>query len=148
KIMPEVSQSIDTADFKKPDADVEAKVEKGSNTPKLPSSYTPSENIVTELFVKGTEPSNVSEKFDQLDPVTNLKADYDEDDAKIHVSWDHKEKDVTFEVSMSTDGGQMKELSTTEDTQLDISDIEGGSTYDIQVVAVDGSLKSDPQTVQ
>src|SRR5690625_5199529 len=49
---------------------------------------------------------------------------------------------------MSTDGGQMKELSTTEDTQLDISDIEGGSTYDIQVVAVDGSLKSDPQTVQ
>src|SRR5699024_5303351 len=78
-IMTEISQGIDTADFVKPDSVVELAVEKGSNPPMLPSKYTPKENMITELFVKGNEPNQISEKYDQLDPVKNLKTDNDED---------------------------------------------------------------------
>src|SRR5690625_2256915 len=123
-IMSEISKDIDTPDFERPDSVVEVAVEKGSNPPKLPSDYTPSENIITELFVKGHEPSSVSEKFDELDPVQNLKADYKEDEEAIQVTWDYDDNDASFKVSMSVDGGDMKELSPPKDTSLDITDIE------------------------
>ena len=64
--MTEISKDIETPDFVKPDSVVEVAVEKGSNPPALPSDHTPKENIVTELFVKGTEPTSVSETFDKL----------------------------------------------------------------------------------
>ncbi len=60
--------------FTKPDSVVEAQVEKGSWPAKLPSEYTPSDLITTEVFKKGTEPTEVSERFSKLEDVTNLKA--------------------------------------------------------------------------
>src|SRR5699024_800455 len=77
--MSEISKDVDTPDWTKPDSVVEVSVEKGSNPPALPSEYTPDSEIITELFVKGTEPSSTSEKFDKVDPVENLTASYDED---------------------------------------------------------------------
>ncbi len=149
-LMTELSKDIETADFKQPSSVVEVAVEKGSNPAKLPSDYTPSGNIVTELFVKGTEPTNVSEKFDQLDPVSDLKATYNEDADEIEVTWSYDgAEDVEFEVSAQVNEGSMESLSTTEDRSLTISSIEEGATYTIQVVVVDkssDSLKSDPAT--
>ncbi|GGB33188.1 penicillin-binding protein 1A/1B [Lentibacillus populi] len=135
--MSHISDGIETADFKKPDSVVEVGVEKGSNPAKLPSAYTPDSNIVTELFVKGTEPTKTSEKYDKLDPVSGLTAEYDKDKNKINVKWDYdKDQDVSFQVSASVDGGQMQELSTTGDTSMEISSVEPGSEYTIQVVAI------------
>src|SRR5699024_1694597 len=51
--MTSISENKETKDFEKPSSVVEVAVEKGTNPPELPSDYTPSENIVTELFVKG-----------------------------------------------------------------------------------------------
>src|SRR5699024_6886846 len=65
--MIEISKDIDTPDFKKPDSVVEVQIEKGSNPPKLPSENTPKENIITELFVKGTEPKGVSDVYDEVE---------------------------------------------------------------------------------
>jgi len=147
--MTEISKDVETADFVKPDSVVEVAVEKGSNPAKLPSKYTPSSNIVTELFVKGHEPGEVSEKFDELDPVSDLNAKFDEDKNSIHVSWDYDEElEVSFEVSASINGGQMSKLSSTEDMSLEISEVEVGAEYEIQVVVVDGSNKSDPKSVK
>ena len=86
--MVEISKDIETPDFERPSSVVEVAVEKGSNPPALPSEFTPKENIITELFVKGTEPNTVSEKFDELEPVSNLSATYNEDTQAIDISWD------------------------------------------------------------
>src|SRR5699024_3178957 len=76
--MASLSEGKETKDFEKPSSVVEVGVEKGTNPPELPSDYTPSDNIVTELFVKGTEPSKTSKEYDKIEAVKNLKADYNE----------------------------------------------------------------------
>ncbi|MDY0408294.1 fibronectin type III domain-containing protein [Paracerasibacillus soli] len=150
--MTELSKDLETPDFKMPSSVVRVGVEKGSNPASLPSSYTPSSQIVTELFVKGTEPKARSEKFDKLDPVKGLKAAYDEDSNSIQVDWQYKnDADVEFEISSSVNGGSMKVLSTTTDTTFDISEVEPGADYTIQVVVVDkgdSSNRSDAVTTK
>ncbi len=148
-IMTELSKDKDTADFVKPDSVVEVAVEKGSNPAALPSDFTPSENIVTELFVKGTEPNTVSEKFDKLDPVSNLVAKYDEEKSAIDITWDYgEEEDISFVVSYKMDDGEMKELTNTEDKAVTLAAVEEGKTYTIQVVAVnsENKMESEPSS--
>src|SRR5699024_5959567 len=148
--MREISKDVETADFEKPDSVVEVDIVKGSNPPAIPSGNTSSDNIVTELFVKGTEPTNVSEDVDKLDSVSNLSASYNEDDESIDASWSYDdEADVSFEVSYKVDDGDYQSLTTTEDTEVNISSLEDGGTYTIQVIAVsneDNSLKSAAET--
>src|SRR5699024_3841339 len=69
------------------------------------------------------------------------------DDESIQVTWDYdSDEDVSFTISNSIDGGQMKELSTTDEKELTISDVERGSEYTIQVVAIDDdSNESEPK---
>lgn len=141
-----VSDGVETKDFEKPSSVVEVKVEKGSNPAKLPSEYTPSSNIITELFVKGTEPSKVSETFDELEPVTNLSATYNEDSESIDVTWDHDNEDAEFKISVGTSKDNLRELTTTDSSNATIEKVEKGSTYFIQVIAFTDELESDPAT--
>lgn len=146
--MTEISKNVETADFVKPNSVVEVAIEKGTNPPKLPSKYTPKGNIITELFIKGYEPTETSERFDQLDPVKNLKAAFDHDEEKIIVTWDYDEE-ATFEISAKVNEGTKKVLSTTKDMTFEITNVEFGSTYEIEVVAIDvddTSKKSDPKS--
>lgn len=136
--MKKISEDIDTPDFEKPDSVVEKDIEKGSNPAELASDLTPESDIVTELFVKDHEPDDVSEKFDELDPVEDLSAEYDDDAEEIKVDWDYdSDEDVSFEISASEDGGDMESLSSTEDTSFEIGSVEPGSEYEIEVVVVD-----------
>ncbi|QKY69182.1 penicillin-binding protein 1A [Lentibacillus sp. CBA3610] len=144
--MTELSEGIETADFTQPDSVVEVPVEAGSRPAKLPSDYTPESEIVTELFVQGTEPTETSEQFDQLNPVEALDATYDEESDVIQVEWDHESDDVSFEVSASIDDGQMQGLSSTDETSMEISNVEPGTTYEIQVVANSDGDTSEPAT--
>ena len=63
-----------TKQFEMPDSVVASQVEFGTWPAQLASEYTPSDLIRTEYFKKGTEPTEVSQRFAKLDPVTNLKA--------------------------------------------------------------------------
>ncbi|GAA0297373.1 penicillin-binding protein 1A [Gracilibacillus halotolerans] len=139
-----ISEGVETKDFEKPSSVVEVKVEKGTNPPKLPSDYTPSSNIITELFVKGTEPSKVSETFDELEAVTNLSATYNEDSESIDVTWDHDNEDAEFKVSVGTSQDNLRELTTTDSTNVTIESVEKGSSYFIQVIAFTEELESEP----
>lgn len=145
-----ISEGLETPDFTKPDSVVEVAVERGTNPPELASEFTPASQKVIELFVKGTEPKKTSEKFDRLDPVTGLNATYNEESNSIAVEWSYDtERDVSFVVSASVNDGSMQELSTTEDLSLDISEVEEGASYTIQVVVVSNessSLTSEPVT--
>lgn len=57
----------------KPDGVVEVEIENETYPAKLPSAYTPDDKKVTELFKKGTEPTEISDRYDTLADVTNLK---------------------------------------------------------------------------
>ena len=145
-LMEYVSKDIDTPDFTMPNSVVEAAVENGSNPAKKPSEYTPDGSIVYELFVKGTEPTSVSQKFDKLD-APSVDAKYDEKSNEIKFTWNHKEKDkkkLTFNVNIS--GGTDHSIEDTKELEYVLKDVEPGKTYKIEVVAVSESQTSSAQT--
>ncbi|UFU01272.1 PBP1A family penicillin-binding protein [Radiobacillus kanasensis] len=137
--MAHISEGIDTPDFKKPSSVVEVAIEKGSNPAKLPSKYTPDSKIVTELFVKGTEPTKTSEKYDQIEPITGLQAKYNKENNTIDVTWKYnkeQQEGISFNVSAGVGDSDLSKLTTTKNTELEISKVEKGKTYTIEVLAV------------
>ena len=75
----------DGKDFPRPKSVVSVTVEKGSNPAKLPSPNTPSDQKITELFKKGTEPTEVSTKYLSVSAPSNLSiADYG---SYVTLSW-------------------------------------------------------------
>lgn len=60
----------------KPGNVVSVEVEKGSYPAKLPSEFTPAEYRTKELFINGTQPTEVSTRFSRLNNVTNLTGNY------------------------------------------------------------------------
>lgn len=57
-----------------PNGVVEVTIENETWPAKLPSEYTPENLKIKELFKKGTEPTEVSERFNKLPNVTELKS--------------------------------------------------------------------------
>lgn len=76
----------DNKNFEKPKSVISSKVEKLSDPPMLPSANTPANEIVTELFKKGTEPTEVSTKFMKLNTPTNLMVNSHNTSATLN--WD------------------------------------------------------------
>ncbi|MFQ3543014.1 PBP1A family penicillin-binding protein [Halobacillus rhizosphaerae] len=149
-IMSQISSGKETKDFSKPDTVKWVGVEKGSQPAKLPSKYTPDSQIVTELFHVDNMPSKVSEQFQKLDPVQSLSASYSEESKSINVKWDYGDTSkVSFKVSVSVDGKESRDLTTTKDKSLDVSSVEPGSKYEFTVTAVsddDSAQSSDPSS--
>ena len=83
KYIPVVSEPFRSSNI------VASQVEFGSWPAALPSKYTPSDLIRTEYFAKGTEPQEESNRFQQLNDVTNLKANTT-NDGMIKLTWDYK----------------------------------------------------------
>ena len=67
-----VSFKHDGVDFTKPNSVVQSAVEFGSDPPKLPSEETPNEYRRTELFKRGTEPTETSTRFMGAEAPTGL----------------------------------------------------------------------------
>ncbi|SDX72598.1 PBP1A family penicillin-binding protein [Salimicrobium album] len=136
-LMGELSEDKDTEDFKQPDSVVEVGVEEGSRPAKLPSSYTPSSEIVTELFHVDNQPSDVSAQYQQMDPVSGLSASYDKDSDSIDVTWSYPE---SADFYITATGGNS---TSTGDTSYEISSPEPGKTYDISVTVLGDGSSSD-----
>ena len=71
--------------FKKPSGVISAKYEYETIPPQLPSEYTPSSYVRTELFKKGTEPSEVSDRFSRLSSPTGGSSEVN--GKQINISW-------------------------------------------------------------
>lgn len=82
-----VAKSVWTrgTNIKQPDSVVSVAIESQAIEPILPSAYTPDSLKTTELFKKGTEPTETSTRFAQLSNVSDLKAT--SSDGEITVSW-------------------------------------------------------------
>lgn len=63
-------------DFKRPSSVISVTVEKGTNPGLLPSENTPSNMKITELFKRGTEPTDISNAYIPLENVTGLTSSY------------------------------------------------------------------------
>ena len=63
-----------TKTWEVPSSVVAVTVERESWPAKLPSAYTPGDMKITEYFKKGTQPTEVSPRYEKLGDVTNLKA--------------------------------------------------------------------------
>lgn len=73
--------------FKVPSSVIAVDVEKETWPAMLPSEYTPSNLITNEVFIKGTEPTEVSSRFAKLDGVNNLNYDYNSASNRIKLTW-------------------------------------------------------------
>jgi membrane peptidoglycan carboxypeptidase len=59
--------------FKRPSSVVNVSIEKGTNPGMLPSEFTPSNMITSELFKRGTEPFEISPRYIRLPNASNLR---------------------------------------------------------------------------
>lgn len=87
RIMAAIAKKIykTNSKFEKPSGVVSVEVEKETVPLALPSAYTPQNMRITELFKKGTEPSEQSFRYQQLDKPTNGKGSISGN--TITISW-------------------------------------------------------------
>ncbi|ADC51186.1 penicillin-binding proteins 1A/1B [Alkalihalophilus pseudofirmus OF4] len=151
-VMEEVSSNVETPDFTQPNSVVRIGVERSTGL--LPSEFTPRSEIVEELFVRGNEPTRVSEEFIRLQAPSNMTAGYDEGSNQVIVSWDYpsNQRDaVTFDLQLSVNGSSPQTVAQGSDMQFILSDVEPGATYRFTVTAVsndNSSLRSDPASAE
>ncbi|TWT01146.1 penicillin-binding protein 1A, partial [Planomicrobium sp. CPCC 101079] len=142
QVMSEISSS-DTEGFQKPDSVVEKTIERGTSPLKLASDYTPYSLRRTELFVRGDEPTQVSEQFVQedLETPSGLRANVNDQSADL--TWSYGgDADVAFEVAVN---GSV--LTTTGDTGYTYNGLEEGTAYTFSVTAVTDDQRSDPASI-
>ncbi len=123
----------DGKDFTRPSSVVSSRVEKGSNPPKLPSANTPSDQILTELFKRGTEPSEVSTKYLSVSAPTGLKVTLN--GSYVSLSWngipnpDYIE-DAVFGYHIYFNGNKVDFTTSTSYTISNLSNYYG--TYSVR----------------
>lgn len=156
-IMQDISANVETESFKKPSTVVEATIEVGSKPLKLASDFTPSELRQTELFVRGTEPTEVSSVYEAPELATpyNVSASLDLGAQSINISWEHDaslnpETDeplpTSFEVTATRDDGKKFDLGKTESKGLSVANTLEDGNYTISVVAIVDGTRSEPGT--
>ncbi|MGL4373240.1 MAG: PASTA domain-containing protein, partial [Turicibacter sp.] len=72
---------------KRPSNVVEVTIEKETDPTLLPSGLTPPTYQTKELFIKGTEPTEVSNRFQKLPTPQNVTGSYN--GSTLNMSWDH-----------------------------------------------------------
>ncbi len=72
--------------FSKPSGVIEVEIEKETFPLQLASEYTPEDMRTVELFKEGTEPTDVSTRYQKLDTPTNGK--YTFDGTTLNLTWD------------------------------------------------------------
>ena len=85
-----------------PSSVVAVTVERETWPAQLPSEYTPDNMKITEYFKKGTQPTEVSERYAKLPDVTNLKKT-DTSDGYV-LTWNWQEPNVLNETYLKLRG--------------------------------------------
>ena len=134
----------DKTSLKMPSGVVKVELEKDCVNACLPSEFTPKDMRITELFKKGTEPTEVSTRFAKLNNVTNITTTF-HGTANI-ITWNPIQTPDTINIEYLTN--YFKELYKKEEDQqkylqerLDYNTANIGTiTYDIYQKNADGSL--------
>ncbi|MBU8907292.1 PBP1A family penicillin-binding protein [Desertibacillus haloalkaliphilus] len=147
-VMSEVSKAKETADFKQPNSVVRVGVERSTGL--LPSDSTPSDQVIYELFVEGTEPRRVSNVYQKMTAPQDFAAGYNEDTNQIIMSWGYPEDErsgVSFRLDQRIGDGEYTNLTSSRDMQYIVLNPEPGQTYHFRLTAINDSnqnRQSDP----
>ncbi|WAA13730.1 penicillin-binding protein 1A [Fervidibacillus halotolerans] len=148
ELMTYVHQGVEVQDFKQPSSVVKLAIQKGTNPPKLASEFTPEDEIVYEYFVKGYEPTEVSDDY-EVPPVSNLKAEYDETTEQVTLKWEYNDiQDIRFDVYAALDQSEQEFIGTIDKKELKITDVAPGLKYTFTVQAVYKDQKSEPVSIE
>ncbi len=132
-----------TKNWTMPSSVVAVNVEKESWPAKLPSEYTPSDMITTAYFKKGTQPTEVSDRYAKFDKVTNLKSTKSTNGYEL--TWNWKKPNVLDEAYLSKYfGNAVFGHSSVHflNQRLDYNkNTLGGNGFGIYTKASDGTLK-------
>lgn len=146
KLFQAVAKGFFTAksNFKQPSGVVQVEVETGNATALLPSEFTPSDQRVKEWFKVGTEPTEVSKRYSQLDNVSNLTAK--EENGTVVLKWDALPTPAAIDQTAITN--LLKQLYSDEGSlskavsdRINYNSASVGSlSYDVYLKNSDGSL--------
>ena len=92
QIISGISDKSGSKKFTVPSSVVKVTVEKETSPLMLPSANTPDNMKVTEYFKKGTQPTEVSQRYAKLPAVTNLKSTKEGNNYKL--TWNFKTPDI------------------------------------------------------
>lgn len=138
EVMEYAHQDREITDFEQPDSVVKVAIEK--STGKLPGPFTPQSEIIYEYFVKGTEPTEESDKFLSAEAIQNLTATYNEEMDQIEIAWDYPEEirdKFSFKIELKTSSqNDFSLIDITKDLQYIIGNPMKGETYAIRVTAI------------
>lgn len=129
--------------FTKPSSVVEATIEVGTNPVQLASAGTPADKRRTELFVSGTEPTQVSTNYEEKEEALeapSVSATLEE--TQLAISWTHSSKDASFEVAV--DG---MNVTTTKDNSFTTTVSGTADSYTVTVVAIVDGKRSPAGSV-
>lgn len=89
EVMKEIMKYVPrtTKTWEMPSSVVSVTVEKDTWPAQLPSAYTPSDMKVTEYFKRGTQPTEVSQRYEKFSDVTNLKATKTSNSYELTWNW-------------------------------------------------------------
>ena len=84
--MTRLSENLERRDWQRPDSVVELKIKDGSNPALL--ARPGDKDAVSELFIRGSQPTEVAEPDYVLTAPANLRARYNSDDDEVEINWD------------------------------------------------------------
>ena len=132
-----------TKTWSMPSSVVAVTVEKETWPVKLPSAYTPADMKVTEYFKKGTQPTEVSDRYAKLDKVTNLQSTKTTKGYKL--TWNWKVPDVLDSTYLSkyfSNSVYGNESAKYLKQRIDYNtNTLGGNGFGIYIKNEDGTLK-------
>ncbi|WP_099222232.1 transglycosylase domain-containing protein [Listeria costaricensis] len=149
KVMGHVSEGKETADFKQPSSVVSVPILKGSNPPVKAADGTASEDMTTELFVAGTQPTKTemssSAKKAKED---EEKAKKEEEEKKKQEEEAKKKEEEEKNATPGTPAGLTAKYDTTS-KQITASwtAVDGAESYDVTVNGQTTSVTSTSITV-
>ncbi|WP_158217583.1 transglycosylase domain-containing protein [Lottiidibacillus patelloidae] len=147
-VMENVHADKETANFTKPANVLEVYIEKSTGL--LPSDYTPKEEIISELYIKGTEPREISKKYKQVEQPM-MDGIYDKENDKIILNWNHETNEteeetneVVFDLHVSIDEGPYQLiLENTTALTYELTEPIDGAIYRYRLIAKDRNYPSN-----
>ena len=119
------------SDFVMPNSVQLVGVEKSQDVnaePKLPSEFTPTDQIAWELFKKGTEPTEVSTKYMRLPSVPDFSVSYEPAKKRVNMSWGRVNQSFTVDASYGELGYRIfkngQEIAFTTNNLYSIENVE------------------------
>lgn len=137
-MMTYLSNNSGNSDWAMPNNLVRVEIEKYTDPIMLPGPYTPAEAKSSELFIKGTEPTEQSLAYGKyIEAPTGLDATFDEETKEIKIKWDPIEGNGQFQLTIND-----TVVYTGTDTSFTFPVTELGE-YTIRLKIIEGNNSSD-----